>query len=235
MPRLPWHMRAHSHPFHELVVVIKGCQRVKMDGVVREGGVGDVLLYPAGMAHEEWADEQGVFESFFMAFEADLPRAIPLPLHDHGGRIRMLVEWLREDMRLMGGDGASAEVLRGLVSAIVAQLARMPSTAEPELVERVRRHIREHVAEPLTLDGLAHVAGLSKFYFLRRYAGLAGRAPMADVRLIRVERARELVLSTSLPLKEIAVRAGLGDVYHMTRLFRHHLDRTPGQLRRMVR
>jgi transcriptional regulator GlxA family with amidase domain len=48
-----------------------------------------------------------------------------------------------------------------------------------------------------------------------------------------VERARDLILSTSLPLKEIAPAVGLGDVFRLGKLFREQLGTTPAGLRRM--
>jgi AraC-like DNA-binding protein len=55
---------------------------------------------------------------------------------------------------------------------------------------------------------------------------------MADVRAIRAQYARELILGTHLPLKEIAPRAGLGNEYSMSRLFRRVFQMPPGQYRR---
>jgi len=77
----------------------------------------------------------------------------------------------------------------------------------------------------------ALVGTLSKFHFIRRYRTLTGRTPMEDLRLIRIEAARDLLLTTNLPLKEIAPRCGLGDEYHLSRLFRRYQDVTPSELR----
>ena len=55
--------------------------------------------------------------------------------------------------------------------------------------------------------------------------------PMAMVRQLRLHHARDLIMSTSRPLKEIAPLCGLGDVYNMTRVFRRELGYTPGSLR----
>ena len=56
--------------------------------------------------------------------------------------------------------------------------------------------------------------------------------PMEDVRIIRANYARELILGTSLPLKEIAPRAGLGNEYAMSRIFRRYFNMPPGAWRR---
>ena len=79
---------------------------------------------------------------------------------------------------------------------------------------------------------LACQACVSKYHFLRTYKVLTGRTPMEDVRIIRANAARTLILSTALPLKDIAPRTGLGNEYAMSRIFRHYFNMPPGAWRR---
>ena len=55
---------------------------------------------------------------------------------------------------------------------------------------------------------------------------------MEDVRTLRVEYARELILTTNLPLKAIAPMAGMSSEYALSKVFRRVLGTTPGALRR---
>ena len=75
---------------------------------------------------------------------------------------------------------------------------------------------------------------MSKYHFLRRYKDLAGRTPIQDLTAIRMDHARKLIQTTSLPLKKIACMSGLGNEYHLSRLFRRHLNTAPSQFRRTV-
>ena len=111
----------------------------------------------------------------------------------------------------------------------------MANHTEHTLATTVRQYVQQHMAQPLTVDLLARHAGMSKFHFIRRYRQLTGRSPMADVRLIRVQQARALILSSGQPLKAVAPLVGLGTEAALYRLFRRYLHITPGQLRRMVR
>ncbi|MHC4712874.1 MAG: helix-turn-helix domain-containing protein, partial [Planctomycetota bacterium] len=49
---------------------------------------------------------------------------------------------------------------------------------------------------------------------------------------VRVEYARELIVSTGLPLKAVAMEAGLGTASFLCRLFRSTYGVTPGSLRK---
>ena len=55
---------------------------------------------------------------------------------------------------------------------------------------------------------------------------------MEDLRLIRLAAARDLLLTTALTLKEIAPRCGLGDEFHLARVFSRHFKIPPGAVRR---
>ena len=55
---------------------------------------------------------------------------------------------------------------------------------------------------------------------------------MEEVRRLRVEYARERIITSKGPLKEIAYKAGMYNEHHMSRLFKRYFGLTPGSLRR---
>ena len=55
---------------------------------------------------------------------------------------------------------------------------------------------------------------------------------MSDLRLIRVDEACHLLLTTDLPLKSIAERSGFCDEYHFSRVFRQLRRMSPGEFRK---
>ena len=230
-PRPDWRMAAHAHRFHELIVVLAGKLHVNIRDQTLHAGTGDLLWYPAGVVHEEASDRQEPCETLFLSWEGkDAPGDWPLHQADVQGRVTELARWLLAER---GSHYPERQALRdSLLQAILAEYRRLATHKEDELVVRLHAHIRQHLAQPITLDHLAAVAGRSKFHLVRRYRQLTGRTPMADVRHLRLQTARDLLLTTSLPLKEIAPRVGLGDVYRLCRLFRRYLHTTPGALRR---
>ena len=71
--------------------------------------------------------------------------------------------------------------------------------------------------------------------FSRRFRETFGCPPYAYVITRRLERARELIEKSALPLKQIAPACGFNDQAHMTRVFKARLNVTPDQLRRDAR
>jgi AraC-like DNA-binding protein len=228
---LPWRLGAHEHPGHEMIVVMRGSQCVKLAGREITACEGDVLFYPAAVAHAEWTPPGAPLETYFIGFAwNECPAAMPLNVHDAEGRIRVLAGWLYAEK--LRDSAASAAAKHALMRALLAEYVRLWQHVPGGLVEDLRRHVMANIAAPLSLDSLAAHLQMSKYHLVRRYKALARRTPMEDVRFLRMEHARDLVLSTSLPLKEIALKAGLGNVYHMSRLFTRHIGMPPGALRR---
>src|SRR4030095_945908 len=56
-------------------------------------------------------------------------------------------------------------------------------------VNRVIDHIRERLAEPLTLSGLARLAAFSPFHFHRVFFALTGETLFAYIQRQRIEKA----------------------------------------------
>jgi len=224
-------MRAHSHAFHEIIAPVRGKMHVEMKGRTLTAAAGELLVYQAGNAHQEWSDKKSPVDMYFVAFEhPGLDAPLPPKLRDARGRVALMISWLSREDRSASELQRSAAL--GLLEAVVAEMLRL--TAEREvspLVARTREFARAHLAESLALDDLADYAGMSKSHFARRFRAAAGCTPMRDLRLLRLEYAKNLILTTDLPLKAIAPLTGLGDEYHLSRLFRRHLGFTPGSLR----
>jgi AraC-like DNA-binding protein len=221
-------MAGHSHPFHELIVVTAGRMTARMGGQLYSAEAGQCLWYPPGVIHEERSDAGSPVETHFIAFHwTGGDRRWPLCFADAKGRLATLTRWLLTER------DAGKAVREAFLRAILAEFERVQTTpATPTLPERVRGYMRTHLAEAITLADLATCVGMSKFHFSRRYRQLTGLTPMEDLRQLRLEAARDLLLTTDLPLKAIAPRTGLGDEYHLSRLFRRAFGIAPGELRR---
>jgi AraC-like DNA-binding protein len=78
----------------------------------------------------------------------------------------------------------------------------------PVRLRRVIDFIEANLAEPLTLDLLAHVAGLSVFHFARVFRQATGHSPYRYVSERRLLLAQRLLMSPELSVHEIALACG---------------------------
>ncbi|OIS94290.1 helix-turn-helix domain-containing protein [Brucella cytisi] len=96
----------------------------------------------------------------------------------------------------------------------------------------IEEYIRANLAENLSVERLASVAGISPSHFLRAFRETVGQPPHKYVLATRLEMAEQLAVSTDLPLTAIAKLTGFSSHSHMTAAMRQHKSITPSALRR---
>jgi len=189
---------------------------------------GDILFYRAGFVHEEISDSDSPVGIHFMSFETETPLPwLPLRLFDAHGRVRQLITWLVDDER----DRRTTETRSPLFEVLLAELRHLCAPPRDPWVEKILAFIRANLTRPLTLDDLAHYGKMSKFAFVRKFKQSCGRTPMEKLRLIRLDEARTLLLTTNLPVKAIAPAVGIGDEFQLSKLFRSHFNLSPRDFR----
>ncbi|MGH7539134.1 MAG: helix-turn-helix domain-containing protein [Gemmatimonadales bacterium] len=95
---------------------------------------------------------------------------------------------------------------------------------------RVLELIDAQLDARLSIQMLAHEAGLSPAHFARAFKETMGRAPHQFLLQLRLERARRLLELPGASLSDIAQRTGFADQAHLTRLFKRAYGVTPGAL-----
>jgi AraC-like DNA-binding protein len=115
---------------------------------------------------------------------------------------------------------------------VLARLAESPTEGRLELkLERAARFIEEHHAQSITLTGVARHSGLSKTYFSERFKDWYGTGFNDYLRRTRVERAKHILRSSSLPIQTVSQECGFGSVSHFNRAFRAIVGSTPSEYR----
>ena len=110
-------------------------------------------------------------------------------------------------------------------------MTRVPGDVLVHL-RRARDHVDRCYAEPLDLDVLAGIAGISKFHFVRLFAAAYGFTPAAYLSRRRVERAQDLLRATNLTVTEVCTAVGYSSLGSFTSRFREIVGETPGEFQR---
>jgi AraC family transcriptional regulator len=136
-------------------------------------------------------------------------------------------------------------MLAGLVSTLVAHIGQHHSNRgaatlaaksgglSPAHLKLVLDHIDAHIAEEISLDELAALAGKSACHFLRCFKQSTGISPHRYVTQRRIDHACGLLVA-DLPLVEIALACGFADQSHFGRVFRRERNLTPMAYRRQA-
>jgi transcriptional regulator GlxA family with amidase domain len=174
---------------------------------------------PAARVVDEgiFVEDRGVWTSAGITAGIDL--ALALVERDHGHQVAMAVA--KRLVLFLRRSGNQAQ--------FSAALQRQET--EPPKVRDVAAFVLEHVDQPLPVERIAAGVGMSPRSLSRWCRANLGESPAELVRRLRLDEARRLLEETSLPLKEITARTGLGDASTMWRVFTRRLGVTPAAYR----
>lgn len=230
-PGKAWHIEKHSHSFYEVIVIMSASEKVNIENQILEANTSDVLFFKPGVAHEEWCESKPPLETFFFSFSSNENfDDIPLKINDAKGRLRLLANWMYNERADKSHD-TNSNLLNSFLGSFIFEIRRLLNNQESPFIESIREHITKAPAKNHSLESLAKFANLSKFHFLRKFSELAGVSPISEVRRIRLHFAHSLLLTTTEPLKSIAIKSGLKNETTLCRLFQKYYQHTPGQLR----
>jgi len=99
----------------------------------------------------------------------------------------------------------------------------------------LRDWMLHHLADELTIDMLATHVHMSRRTLIRRFREETGTSPMAWLADARIDRARELLETTALPVEHIGRLTGLGAPSSVRAAFHRHIGTSPQEYRALFR
>lgn len=196
-----------------------------------------VLTFPH--ANRYWLGRGQSWEHFWIGINGRealrIARAIidlrgPVLLPSPGAIDRMAAACLG---LIAGGDRPSGEISARAYEAITALHdglfgAEPAEAAEvPPAVAMVRSFVDAHLGEPLGVERLARMAGLSRWHFVRQFTRATGLPPSAYVSGRRIEHAARLLVATDSPVEAVSAVAGFSDANYFAKVFRRAYGVSP--------
>lgn len=110
--------------------------------------------------------------------------------------------------------------------------ANQMARSVPSYLKKVRRHLDEHYALTFVLDDVVEQYGVSKYKFCHDFKDFYGQPPLQYLNEQRILHAKDLLLSTDVPVHEIGSMVGIDNTNHFIKLFKRYTGATPLQYRR---
>jgi AraC family transcriptional regulator len=146
---------------------------------------------------------------------------------------------LRSEFRML--KTPSAAYLEPLAEVIAIHVAENYSGATtsmrphaglpPHKLNLVQAFIRDHLAEPIRVEQLAAAVHTSPYHFARMFKQATGQPPHVYIVAQRLERAKDLLSDSVLPLIEVGARVGFRTQGHFTGVFHRYVGLTPRNFR----
>jgi len=226
------------------VVDVEGAPQQRVRG-------GEVLVIPAerrhrfSMAPGTWMKATWVLASWEWMVGLDVVRLMNVPHvlpKRTGKRVMPLMRGLLAHAAgAEAGDAASLARQHATGFELLEELARHARVADlsrpdPELerVQPVLRFVADNIHQPIGRSEMAAVLGLSPTRFHTVFKSAMNVSPVEYVQRARLQRARELLISTDLPVYRVAELCGFSSSYYFCRVFRTNQKTTPTAFRRSV-
>ncbi|MDD6268500.1 MAG: response regulator [Oscillospiraceae bacterium] len=99
-------------------------------------------------------------------------------------------------------------------------------------IVKITRYLQEHLDDDISLSSLAERFYLNPQYISQLFRNEIGVGFLVYLTNIRMEKAKKLLISTTLTITEIADKVGYGDYRVFTKVFKKSEGITPSQYRR---
>jgi AraC-like DNA-binding protein len=230
-------MKRGTTPFLVIQHTILGEGRLDYAGTRHRLVPGQTMLVTMPHAHRYWLERGGAWEYFWLLLSGRealrLARevlAVAGPVLSPGpGALDRLAEACLKALTRRPTPGEASTLAYQAMAALVdtAFAAAAPAPALPPALARVAAFVEAHLAEPLPVDRLAGVAGMSRAHFVRQFTAHLGLPPSDHVAARRLERVERLLLATEMRVGEIAAATGFADGNYLAKVFRRHRGMTP--------
>jgi AraC family transcriptional regulator len=98
-------------------------------------------------------------------------------------------------------------------------------------LRRSMEYMQTHLTEDISLAEIAKITKLSQSQFARAFRDSTGLPPYRYILRSRIQRAEQMLSTTSQPISEIAANVGFADQSHFTKAFRRFSGATPKRWR----
>lgn len=207
---------------------------------------GDLFLLFPGEWHSYHPDPKTGWKSYWIGFKGrnmdDRVRAGFLsptkPIY-HVGFSDDIVHLYKDAYETAIREAAySQQVLAGLVNHIIGVMYSLERNIElnrnqghVDMVNRARLRIRENLESSLTIQQVAEDLGVSYSNFRKLFKEYTGISPATYQQDLRLQRAKELLSTTDMSVKEIAYRLNFESPDYFSAKFKAKTGRRPSELR----
>lgn len=238
----------HSHSFIELSYIVRGTVKYTVNGIDHLQTEGSFTVIPPGTMHTLYANPDALCmtvkiknEVFLSLRKPDIPSfSIPITFpcaEDHFVRYIFLSMWEQQERH----DIYSDELINTLLDALLTYLLQnyrdcsvflgvygIPDTKMAPIAAYLVRNYKT-----VTLRSLAEEFHYNESYLSHMIHVETGVSFTEALRIFRLARARELLLSTSSCLNEICDEIGYKDSTRFIKDFKHRYGITPAKYRRL--
>ncbi len=242
-----WHSVPHTHSYAELFYVVGGMGHIQIDQELYPVSARQLVIINPNVIHTEVSMNAAPLEYVVLGIEGlelslnlnQESRFKILDHHDADNIYTCIRNILQETHSELPG---SETICQAYMEILVTRLMRStdfalnknPRPSSNNQCAAVRRYIDAHFKESLTLDKLAEIARVNKYYLVHSFTAEFGISPITYQLNRRIEESCYLLQQTDMSLAQIAQILGFSSSSYFSQIFRRYKGMTPSEYRKGV-
>ncbi len=241
-----WLSFIHTHPFTELFLVKGGSGVFLVEDKSYPLKKGDLVLVNPNTSHTEKSSEENPLEYIVVAVENF---SLGLKENNHftfncAGHNQNIVRFM--DYLVMereAGKPYSDRVCQNILEVILIEILRLtglnidaaPTVSASKECFKLKRYMDTNYSEKITIDDLAKLSNLNKYYLIHAFNKYFGCSPINYLCRTRIRVAKELLTNSDLSISNISQSAGFSSQSYFSQCFIKDCGISPRDYRRLSR
>ena len=233
-------IRGNWHENLEMIYVVNGRLQVSSNEKKTIAGSGELAIINSNNIHFMQALEDSryivliVDRGFCLSNHFDTS-AITFESHVSDNEISVLFEKIAQDYK---NDALPyhVPVMRATILTVLSLLLSRHVASDVEIhkesnllssIKKALGYIHTEYARHLSLDEIASVAGISKYYFAREFLRVTGLSFITYLNAFRCEKAKILLLEEKCNIESVAYSVGFASASYFNRIFKKVVGMSP--------
>lgn len=242
-----WHSQLHSHHFTELFYIKSGNGRFLFEDHSNPISAGDFIIINPNIVHTEISSKSDSLEYIAIGFEgftfkhSQGKKAAPgIFIHpNQTDQIKVLLDTLIMEAAKQNTlyENYCQNLLEILLIFLLRhsnyQVQRTDNKQINSHIVAVKEYIEVHFNSDITLDKLAEVSHMSKYYMAHSFRESFGVSPIEYLNNIRINEACILLETTNFSIAEVSDFTGFSSQSYFSQSFKAKLSITPSEYRKV--
>ena len=243
-----WHSTLHSHSFTELFYVIKGEGQFQFnDFVFKDVEEDSLVIINPNVVHTEVSNKDNPLEYFVLGidgieFFTEEDRELGYSIHNYNDFKHDVLYYMKAILLEVAQKDKHHELMIDhLLRILIMNLVRRTDTdlgfnegnktSNKDCVF-IKNYLNIHYREDITLDKLAQLTFMNKYYLSHIFKEHSGMSPIDYLLNKRITEAKKLLSDTDLSISQIANIVGFNSSSYFSQYFKKSTESSPSVYRK---
>lgn len=237
-----WHSTMHMHPFTEIFYVTHGKGIFKIEDKVFNVKEDDLLIINSNVIHTESSNGKNPLEYIVLGVEGlFIDDKLPYTVYNFNHKKEKILYYLEKIVEeIESKDNFYTNICQNYLEILIFNIMRI-STHNMVLDKNknvtkecsyIKNYIDTHYASNLTLDSLAKLSYMNKYYMSRLFKENIGKTPIDYLIDKRISVTKILLETTEYSLTEIYKIVGFSSQSYFNQIFKKRVNMTPREYRK---